>query len=105
MTATDPTEPPVKPARRQAGRRGDVIFRWVAQLSGVLVLALIVAITAFLVGRAVPAFRRTGFRFFTERAWSPDAAHPRFGTGALPFGTAVASVCARVMAEPVPSGL
>ena len=104
MTATDPTELPVKAARRHAGRRGDVIFRWVAQLSGVLILALIVAITAFLVGRAVPAFRRTGFRFFTERTWSPDAAHPRFGIEALAFGTVVSSVCALVMAVPVALG-
>jgi len=104
MTATDPTGLRPSLPRKRAGRRGDLVFRWVAQLSGVLVLVLIVAIAAFLVDRAVPAFRRTGLRFFSERAWSPDADHPRFGIEALAFGTVASSICALVMAVPVALG-
>jgi phosphate transport system permease protein len=104
MTATDPTElqPPL--ARGHAGRRGDLIFRWMTQLSGVLVLVIILAIAGFLLNRAAPAFRQMGLRFFTERGWSPDADHPSFGIAALAFGTVVSSICALVMAVPVALG-
>src|SRR5438477_9399312 len=104
MTARDSTGLRPRLARKRAGRRGDLVFRWVAQLSGILILVLIVAIAAFLLDRAVPAFRHAGLRFFTERGWSPDADHPRFGIEALAFGTVVSSICALVLAVPVALG-
>jgi phosphate transport system permease protein len=90
---------------RRGRRRGpDVAFRGLSVGTGVRVLALIVAIGAFLVVKALPAFRAAGLGFFTERAWFPDASTPVFGVAALVWGTVVSSVLALVIAVPVAIG-
>jgi phosphate transport system permease protein len=85
-------------------RRGDRIFRGLAQGSGLLILSLIVAIAAFLVWKAVPAFRAAGVHFLTEKTWFPDATPARFGVAALAFGTLLSSVIALVLVVPVAVG-
>ena len=72
--------------------------------AGAFVLLLILAISAFLVIRAVPAFSRAGADFLTEQSWFPDAAPPVFGIAALAFGTVLSSLLALVMAVPVALG-
>jgi phosphate transport system permease protein len=91
----------IRPATR---RRGDAVFRRVAQGSGLLVVALLAAIAVFLFVRAFPALHRAGWRFLTERAWFPDASPARFGIAALAFGTLVSSLVALVLAVPVALG-
>jgi phosphate transport system permease protein len=89
-------------ARR--GGRGDAVFSGLAKGAGVLVLVIIVAIAVFLAGRALPAWRVEGWKFFTIKAWYPDAHPPLFGIAALAFGTLLSSVLALVMAVPVALG-
>ena len=62
------------------------------------------AIAAFLVWKAVPAFRASGFGFLTQKAWFPDAKPAKFGVAALAFGTALSSVLALAMVVPVALG-
>jgi phosphate transport system permease protein len=85
-------------------RRGDRIFRRLTLGSGLLILGVIVAITVFLVWKAVPAFQTAGLRFFTQKAWFPDATPAKFGVAALAFGTLLSSVLALVMVVPVAVG-
>lgn len=84
--------------------RGDRVFNAVVRSAGVFVLLLIVAISGFLIVRAVPAFRAAGLDFFTEESWFPDAPQPVFGIAALAFGTVLSSLLALVMAVPVALG-
>lgn len=85
-------------------RLGDRVFRRVTEAAGLLVLVTIAAIAVFLVAKAVPAFRVSGWSFFTERQWFPDATPAKFGVAALAFGTVLASVLALVMVVPVAIG-
>src|SRR4051812_4101913 len=103
-TATQTSQPPPSPNGRGAGRRGDRIFKGLAQGSALLILAIIVAISVFLVWQSLPAFRAEGFRFFTEKTWFPDASPSKFGVAALAFGTVLTSVLALVMVVPVAIG-
>jgi phosphate transport system permease protein len=102
---------PPRPAQRTSRRdsRRDVrpadrIFRWLTQGAGLLVLGLIVAIAAFLVAQAIPAFDKVGLRFFTDTDWFPDASPPHFGVAALAFGTLLSSLLAMLIATPVAVG-
>ena len=85
-------------------RLGDRIFRKVTEAAGLLVLVTIAAIAVFLVVKAIPAFRETGLKFFTEKQWFPDATPSKFGVAALAFGTVLASLLALVMVVPVAVG-
>jgi phosphate transport system permease protein len=85
-------------------RFADRLFRWLTQGSGLVVLAIIVAIAAFLVWKAAPAFRVAGGKFFTEQQWFPDAQPPRFGVAAMAFGTLLSSLLAMAIATPVAVG-
>jgi phosphate transport system permease protein len=57
-----------------------------------------------LVLKAIPAFRVDGFKFFTEKAWFPDAKPAKFGVAALAFGTVLSSIIALVLVVPVAVG-
>jgi phosphate transport system permease protein len=103
MTTIDSAALPHQ-AKAVSRRLGDPIFRRVTEASGVLAMLLIVAIAGFLLARAIPAYQRAGFHFFTERAWFPDASPPQFGIAALAFGTVVSSLGALVLAVPVAVG-
>jgi phosphate transport system permease protein len=93
------------PARRaRAVHRGDRVFRRLTLGSGLLILALIVAIAGFLVWKAIPAFRTAGFGFLTQKIWFPDAHPAKFGVAALAFGTVLSSVLALLMVVPVAVG-
>ena len=95
-----------RPLRRgRRGRSGDRVFRGLALLSGGFVLAVLAAITVFLIVSALPAFRADTASFWATRAWQPDATPPAFGIAAIAFGTALSSVLALVMAFPVAVGV
>lgn len=104
MTATDTTALD-KPARRKRTvRLGDRLFGGLAHGAGALVFVLIAALGAFLVAKALPAFRHEGVDFFRVSTWFPDVSPFRFGIAALAFGTVVSSVGALVLAVPVALG-
>jgi phosphate transport system permease protein len=73
--------------------------------AGAMVLVIIVAIAIFLVAKAVPALRANTANFFTYEGWFPNDPEPKFGIGALAFGTVLTSVLALLMAVPVALGI
>src|SRR5690348_11084757 len=85
-------------------RLGDRIFRRVTEAAGLVVLLTIAAIAVFLVAKAMPALRVSGWRFFTEKQWFPDATPAKFGVAALAFGTVLAAVLALVIVVPIAVG-
>ncbi|SNT26012.1 phosphate ABC transporter membrane protein 1, PhoT family [Actinomadura meyerae] len=97
------------PARTAApmgtGRAGDKVFAGAARGSGIAVLAIVAAIAAFLVWKAVPALRDNEANFLTAEEWNPNATPPEFGIAQLAFGTLVSSLLAMLMATPVAIGI
>lgn len=67
-------------------------------------VAVLLAMTVFLLARAWPAVRIAGASFLTEREWFPDAEPARFGIAAILWGTLVSSVLALLVALPVALG-
>jgi phosphate transport system permease protein len=63
-----------------------------------LILALI---GLFLVMRAAPAFRETGFSFLTTQKWQPDGLTHQYGIAAILFWTVSIAVIALLIAVPV----
>jgi phosphate transport system permease protein len=80
---------------------GDSIFRGLTLLAGGFVLLVLVAIAAFLVVKALPAFSHDTKGFWTTFEWLPDNTPSAFGVAALAFGTALSAVLALLMAFPV----
>ena len=85
-------------------RLGDRIFKNLTRGAGVFVLALMAAIGAFLVWKAIPAFQNNTGNFFTTQEWFPDSDPPMFGIAALAFGTAISAVIAMLIAVPIAIG-
>jgi phosphate transport system permease protein len=93
----------IRPGHR-GNRAGDTVFRYVTTGVAIAVVVVLLAMTAFLLGRAWPAVRTAGVSFFTEREWFPDAEPAQFGIAAILWGTLVSSVLALVVAVPVALG-
>ena len=89
---------------RPARRRGDAIFRAVTLGAGLLVLAILAAITVFLIVKAIPAFQHDKHNFLTTKQWDPDGSKI-FGVAALAFGTLLSSLLALVIAVPIAVGV
>ncbi len=87
------------------GRFGDRIFGLSARGSGILLLAIIAAIAAFLIIKAIPALKADTANFLSSQEWNPDAAQPRFGIAQLAFGTVLSSFMALILATPVAIGI
>ena len=92
---------PLPMQRTTTGRLGDPVFRGLTLLAGGFVLAILVAIAAFLVFKALPAFSADTKSFWLTRIWQPDATPSVFGIAALAFGTALSAGMALLMAFPV----
>jgi phosphate transport system permease protein len=94
------------------GRRAldsDRIFKGVALLAGLLVLAILALIAVSMLQQAWPALRHTGLDFVTSSRWRPNdgpgSLKAHFGALAFVYGTAVASAIALVLAVPVSVGI
>lgn len=87
------------PSRRRWSTES--VFRFATTGAGMTVLVIIVAIGAFLITKAIPALRANHANFLTYRNWFPDDPRPKFGIGALAFGTVVTSIVALIMAVPI----
>jgi len=86
-----------------SGRRGDTVFRGVALLAGLGVLAILALIAVSTTREAWPAFRAEGFGFITSSTWVP--ADGKFGALAFIYGTVLSSLIALVLAVPVSLGI
>jgi phosphate transport system permease protein len=89
----------------ESGRRGDRVFFALTGASGALLVALIVAIGAFLVVQAIPALQDDTSNFFTTKVFLPEADKPTFGIAVLVFGTLLTSLIAMALAVPVALGV
>jgi phosphate transport system permease protein len=106
----DPAGPPPAlggggglPTRRRFGAEN--LFRWFTTASGATVLVIIVAIAVFLVTKAIPALRADKANFLTYFEWDPAADPPKFGIGALAFGTVLSAFLALIVAVPISLGI
>jgi phosphate transport system permease protein len=102
------TSAPPAPAPRSAlaARRpavADATFRVLTLMCGLLVLVILALIAISSTGKAMPAFRAEGIRFFTSKVWDPGT--NRFGALAFVYGTVVTSVVALVVGVPVSIGI
>lgn len=98
---------PISPwgdARPHVGDRG---FRWLANGSGLLIVAVIAAIAGFLLLQAVPALKRNRENFFTYGGnWiTTDTSAMHFGISDLLKVTVFVSAFALILAMPVALGV
>jgi phosphate transport system permease protein len=104
-----PTPGPIStnPAKGAKVRLGDRIFGGLATGAGVLIVALIAAIGAFLLWRAIPALARNEENFFTYGGnWiTTDTSAMHFGILDLIEVTVFVSVFALLLAMPVAFGI
>ncbi|MFS2292593.1 MAG: phosphate ABC transporter permease subunit PstC [Actinomadura sp.] len=92
-------------APMSTGRAGDRIFAGAARGSALTVLAIVAAIGAFLLWKAIPALQANEASFLSGQEWNPNAQPPRFGIAQLAFGTVMSSLLAMLMATPVAIGI
>jgi phosphate transport system permease protein len=90
---------------RRRGFGAESAFRSLTLAAGAMVLVIIVAIAIFLIVKAVPALRANTANFFTFEGWFPNDPEPKFGIGALAYGTVVTSVIGLIVAVPVSLGI
>lgn len=103
----EPTPISTNPSRNAKERVGDRIFRGLAQGSGAFIVALIAAIGAFLLWRAIPALARNQENFFLYGGtWkTTDTSAMHFGILDLLQVTVFVSVFALILAMPVALGI
>lgn len=94
-------------ARSARSRFPDQVFRWVAEASGVLIIALITAVGGFLLLRAIPALQRNRENFFTyDGNWvTTDTSAMHFGIAEMLQVTVFVSLFALLLAMPVALGV
>lgn len=87
-------------------RRADAIFRWMATGSGIMVVASIVLIGAFLLWKSFPSLLANNANFLTSAEFSTGNAQDlRFGIRDLLIVTVLSSAVALVIAMPVALGI
>jgi phosphate transport system permease protein len=94
-----PSEPSARRAVTDVPSRADRVFRRLTTSAGLSVLGLLIIIGFFLVYRAVPALRISGFGFFTTVAFNPSSGV--FGVLGLLYGTIVVALIAVCFAIPL----
>ena len=107
MPFPEPAVVPISPWGSTKPRLGDRIFRRLSEGSGVLIVALIVAIGAFLLVRSIPALARNQENFLTYAGtWvTTDTSAMHFGILNLLQVTLLVSVFALLLAMPVALGV
>src|SRR5436853_7031483 len=80
------------------GRAGDRIFGGAAKAAGILVIALVAAVAAFLVKQAVPALLDDKSSFLFSRDWDVSVGNLHFGIAGMLWTTVLVSVFAMVLA-------
>lgn len=80
----------------------DRVYRGVIRAGGVIVLVIMAAIGIFLFIRAFEAISKSGFAFFINQKWEPDAGN--FGIAAVLVGTIIIALVAICFALPLSLG-
>ena len=89
--------------RGSAARPGDLIFRIVLWVCGLVVLALLGAIIILLFQGGLQALINFGASFFWSTSWNPVT--QKYGAGVMIYGTLFTSLIALVIAVPVSFGI
>lgn len=87
------------------GRFGDRLFAGLSRGSGIAILAIMAAIAAFLIWKAIPALQADKSNFLSTQEWNPDGTPASFGIAQLAFGTVLSSLLALIIATPVAIGI
>ncbi|GAB3705834.1 phosphate ABC transporter permease subunit PstC [Nocardiopsis oceani] len=104
MTTTDAPQAAPPPTGKR--RIGDVVFAGLARSSGLLILAILAGVAAFLLIQAWPSLSANTSNFLTDTAWDANVReNPSFGVLALAFGTVLAAAIALLLATPVAIGI
>jgi phosphate transport system permease protein len=92
--------------KKSVSRPGDKIFSGLTTGSGIVIVAMIALIGAFLIAQAIPALSQDKVNFLTSDEWSTgDLGNLRFGIRDLLFVTIASSLFALVIAMPVALGI
>ncbi|MGE3621347.1 MAG: phosphate ABC transporter permease subunit PstC [Acidimicrobiia bacterium] len=99
-----PQDAPAPTPRRLTPGLGlsDRVFRGGMSVSGLIVLAVMVAVGLFLLLEATDALRVTGFSFVTTAEWQPDRGE--FGIAAVLTGTVMIALVAIAISLPMALG-
>ena len=85
-------------AQRQRRRLGDVLFAAGAQGSGILILAILAGVAAFLILQSFDSLDANQANFLTSSEWDANTREePSFGVAALAFGTVLAAAIAGLL--------
>jgi phosphate transport system permease protein len=105
--ATRPASPvePLAIHGRGPDRLADRLFRGTATGAGLVVVAIVCLVGAFLVVRAVPSLAQNEASFLTSRVFEVDGGTLRFGIADLLWTTVVSSVLALLIAVPLAVGV
>jgi len=96
--ATPDTPRVVRPSRA----RSDRLFRGLATGAGTTTLVILVLIGAFLLIRAIPAFKLNGIiPFLTRFEWNTEGANHEAGVGAVIIGTFIVAMIGLVIGVPI----
>jgi phosphate transport system permease protein len=90
---------------RGRDRWADQLFRGTATGAGLVVVAVVCLVGAFLVVRAVPALAQNHANFLTSRVFEVDGGTLRFGIADLLWTTLVSSALALLIAVPLAVGV
>lgn len=101
---------PMRPAPQSTDLKGkgsapDKIFAGLATGSGVLVVALVTAVAAFLLVQAIPSMAANNANFFSNTWDVSDTSNLRFGIGAMLWTTVISSLLAMAIATPIAIGV
>lgn len=114
MTSTQPgtvtpAESNGRTARRlkqaSSDRGASRVFRWLATGAGVLILAILAAVTIFLVMRAMPAITEDPAVLADKISWFPDDTSLLGFIGPMIFGSLLAAGLALLIATPLAIGI
>ncbi len=97
ISNVEPDDVPIEINRATTGV--DRAFRFVLAASSFVVLAILVAVVAFLAVDGWPSLREAGLGSFTSSIWAPDLG--RFGMWPLLIGSIAIAIVALVIALPI----
>jgi phosphate transport system permease protein len=107
-TSTGPADAPTDAGALGAGGvhgLGDRIFSGAAKGSGIVVIAMVAAVAAFLIKVAAPSLIHDHSKFLYSRDWDLTPADLHFGIAGMAWTTLLVSTFAMILAVPVAVGI
>ncbi|MEV7973803.1 phosphate ABC transporter permease subunit PstC [Cellulomonas sp. NPDC089187] len=105
VTSSDPARAASRLRRRSSDRGASRVFRWISTGAGVLILAILAAVTIFLVMRAMPAITANPDDLADTISWFPKDTSLLGFIGPMIFGSLLAAGLALLIATPLAIGI